>query len=102
MAKLVITTCPAEKTESIVRPLIEERLAACANIVAGVRSLYRWEGKIETSVEDLVLLKTRADLVESLGRRLRELHPYEVPEMIALPIESGLEAYLEWVDRVTR
>jgi periplasmic divalent cation tolerance protein len=81
--------------------LVEERLAACANIVKDIRSVFRWEGKIEDDSEALMVLKTREALFEDLEKRVRELHSYSVPEVIALPIVKGSEAYLSWLQEET-
>src|SRR5436190_242630 len=97
-ALLVFTTLPnADKAADLARALVEERLAACANLFPAVRSIYRWEGKIHDENEVLVLIKTRADAVERLKARILELHPYEVPEVLAVPVESGYPPYLEWL-----
>lgn len=102
-ALLVFTTLPnADKATEIARVLVEEKLAACANILPAVRSIYRWEGKLMDENEVLVLLKTRADTVERLKARILELHPYEVPEVLAVPVESGYPAYLDWIGAQTR
>ena len=102
-ALLVFTTLPnADKAAEIARALVEERLAACANLLPAVRSIFRWEGKIRDENEVLVLLKTRAENVERLKARILELHPYEVPEVIAVPIESGYQAWLDWMTAQTR
>jgi periplasmic divalent cation tolerance protein len=97
-AVVVLVTAPsAEVAERIGRALVEERLAACANVVAGVTSIFRWKGAIEQESEVLVILKTTAAGVEPLRRRVVELHPYEVPEVVALAVESGHGPYLDWV-----
>jgi len=102
-ALLVFTTLPnADKAAEIARALVEERLAACANLLPAVRSIYRWEGKIRDENEVLVLFKTRAENVERLKARILELHPYEVPEILAVPVESGYQAYLDWLSAQTR
>ena len=96
----VLVTAPAgEEGARIARILVEERLAACVNVLEGARSIYRWEGKIEDSGESLLVIKTSGRVLEALKARLREIHPYEVPELIALPIVGGLKEYLEWVGR---
>jgi periplasmic divalent cation tolerance protein len=77
--------------------LVEERRAACANIVPALTSIYRWQGKICRDREALVILKTRRSRVALLSRRVRELHPYSVPEIVALPVVLGYSAYLNWV-----
>ena len=95
---VALTTAPtADVAEAIGRSLVEERLAACANVVPGVTSIFRWKGAIERDGEVLVVLKTTAADVPALVRRLVELHPYEVPELIAWPVEAGHGAYLDWV-----
>ncbi len=83
--------------ERIARGLLEDRLVACANIVPGLRSLYWWRDEIQTDDEVLMLLKARSGDVDAIAARAVELHPYEVPEVIATPVISGLGAYLEWV-----
>lgn len=95
---VVFVTCPDRRTaERIGRTLVEERLAACANILPGLTSIYRWEGKVCRDPEALVLLKTRRSRFPALARRVRELHPYSVPEVVALPIALGSPDYLAWV-----
>lgn len=96
--RVVLTTCPdAATAEGIARALVEERLAACGNVVPGVTSIYRWQGRIETAGECLLILKTAAGRLAGLSARLTELHPYDVPEVLALPVEAGAPAYLRWV-----
>ena len=96
--RLVLTTCPDEATaETISQTLVEEGLAACGNIVSGLTSIYRWKGAVERADEWLVLLKTSAARLESLASRLRELHPYEVPELLVLDVALGDSDYLGWV-----
>ena len=102
-ALLVFTTLPnADKAAEVARALVEERLAACANLLPAVRSIYRWEGKIHDENVVLVLFKTRAETVERLKARILELHPYEVPEILCVPVESGYQAYLDWLSAQTR
>ena len=99
---LVLTTLGADTdAAALARTLVEERLAACANVVPGVVSIYRWEGAIETAEERLLLLKTRAALVERLAERLIGLHPYAVPEVLSLEVDRGAAAYLAWVAEET-
>jgi periplasmic divalent cation tolerance protein len=86
-----------EEARRVCRQLVEERLAACANLVPAVESIYRWQGAIESTTETLAILKTTADGFAKLEARLRELHSYEVPEIISLPVHGGSEAYLRWV-----
>jgi periplasmic divalent cation tolerance protein len=95
----VVVTAPGGDGERIARVLVEEGLAACVNIVPSVRSIYRWEGKVEDESESLLVIKTVAGALEGLKTRIRQIHPYEAPELIALPIVEGLEGYLEWIRR---
>jgi periplasmic divalent cation tolerance protein len=96
---LALSTCgSAEEAERIARGLVEARLAACVNIVPGLRSIYRWQGAVEDAGEWLLLIKSRRDLLEPLEAELRRLHSYEVPEMIAVAIVDGAPDYLAWMD----
>ena len=100
---LVLCTCPERETAlRLARALVEERLAACVSLVPGVTSVYRWEGAIQEDAEVQLLIKTRADRVRSLIARIGQLHPYEVPEIIAIPITEGSAAYLRWVETCTQ
>lgn len=95
---LVLTTCPDQATAMrIARTLVEERLAACGNVLPGLSSIYRWQEAVEMAEECLLLLKTRREGVDRLARRLAEIHPYEVPEVLALPVDRGAPEYLRWV-----
>ena len=97
-ALLVLSTFPdASTARRIGRQLVEEHCAACANLLPPLESIYWWEGKLENANETLVLFKTTADRYPALETTLRQLHPYEVPEIIALPIARGLPDYLRWV-----
>jgi periplasmic divalent cation tolerance protein len=87
-----------EVAESLADTLVHERLAACVNILPGARSVYEWQGKVEKEEECVLLIKSRSDRFEALSTRLLEEHPYELPELIAVPIETGLSAYLSWID----
>ncbi|MEJ2313647.1 MAG: divalent-cation tolerance protein CutA [Nitrospirota bacterium] len=99
---VVLVTAPSEKEGmEIARALVEERLAACVNVVGSLRSVFRWEGRIEDEGEVLLVAKSREGLFEALDRRVRDLHPYSVPEVIALPIVKGSEAYLSWLEEET-
>lgn len=91
------TAASAEEGVGIGRRLVSERLAACVNVVPGARSLYVWEGALQEADEAVLLIKTRRDRYPALARRLRELHSYTVPEIVAVPIEAGAPAYLDWV-----
>jgi len=97
-ALVVLVTAPsAEKAAELARALVEERLAACGNVVPGLRSIYRWQGKVEDEAEALLVLKTTRARFEALRERILALHPYEVPEVLALPVEAGSAAYLAWI-----
>jgi len=96
--RLVITTVASpEEAARLGRTLVEEHLAACATLVPGAQSIYRWHGEIESSAETLLLLKTEADRLSALESRLQELHSYETPEFVALAVESGSQDYLAWL-----
>jgi len=88
----------AEDAARIARALVERRLAACVNVLPGVRSFYRWNGAVEEDEERLLVIKTRRDRFEALRAALVALHPYELPEAIVLPIEAGHPPYLAWID----
>ena len=95
---LVLCNAPDETcAQQIANTLLERRLAACVNQLAPCRSVYRWQGKIETATEHPLLIKTTAACYAALEAALCELHPHEVPEIIALPVSAGLPAYLTWV-----
>ena len=95
---VVLLTCPDEDSAgAIARALVEERLAACVNVAADVRSIYRWRGSVEEARERLLIVKARSDRLDALAARMKELHPYEVPELLALPVARGLGPYLEWL-----
>jgi periplasmic divalent cation tolerance protein len=95
---VVVTTVPdRDQAEAIARALVEERLAACVNILAPATSVYRWQGTVETAEEVPLLIKTVRARLEALVGRLRALHPYALPEVIALPVAGGLPDYLQWV-----
>jgi periplasmic divalent cation tolerance protein len=97
---IVYTTCAKDgDAETLAQKLIERRLAACVNVVPGVRSFYRWKGNIEKDGELLLMIKTARGLVEQLRLELERLHPYELPEMIVTPIVDGSPNYLAWLDQ---
>jgi periplasmic divalent cation tolerance protein len=96
---VVYVTCPERSSaERIATALVEGRLAACANIVTGVTSVFHWEGRVDTDPEVLLIIKTRSDLLGALEDRVTTLHDYDVPEIIALPIIGGSRKYLDWID----
>lgn len=95
---LCYCSCPdADSARRIAEALVDERLAACVNQLPGIRSTYRWQGELITDSEELLLIKTTAARFEALKARLLELHPYEVPELIAVPVEHGHATYLDWI-----
>ncbi len=96
---VVLVTAPSDEiARTIARKLLDEKLAACINLLPPVASIYTWEGEIHEDTEILMLIKTRADLLEDrLIPTIKNLHPYEIPEIIALPIIQGLESYLTWI-----
>ncbi len=101
MAVLVTVDSQAE-AERIARALVTEQLAACVNIVGPITTIYRWQGTIEHGQELLLIIKTRAALFQDLERRVKALHSYDNPEVIALPITAGSAAYLDWLRGATR
>ncbi len=99
---VILVTAPDQQTaETIGRQLLEERLVACVNIVPGIRSMYWWQGVLEDDEEVLMLLKAPKESVQGIAARVKELHPYSVPEVIATEIVCGLAEYLEWVHKET-
>jgi len=100
---IVVLTTVASDDEAVrlVRALLERRLIACGTLVPGARSLYRWQGKIADEREVVILLKTRSARLETLQVAFGELHPYKVPELLALPVSAGLNKYLEWISGET-
>lgn len=96
--KIILGTCPNEtNAREVAAMLLEQKLAACVSILPSVRSLYRWQGKIEESEEWMILIKTGASRVEDVIREVEAVHPYEVPELITFAAEGGLSSYLGWV-----
>jgi periplasmic divalent cation tolerance protein len=101
--RVVLTTAPnAEVGGLIARALVEEGLAACVNVIPGVRSLYRWEDEIQDDPEVVLIVKTRADRWEALAARIEDLHPYDVPEVLVLPAVGGSIPYLRWIETETK
>ncbi|GMA38357.1 divalent-cation tolerance protein CutA [Mobilicoccus caccae] len=100
--EVVITGPDAEWAADLARVLVEERWAACAHILPEIRSVYRWQGQIEDAPEARLALHTRADLVADIATRVTELHSYDVPCVMALPLVGGLPDYLEWIATETR
>ena len=95
---VALSTAPdTEQAGRIARALVEERLIACANLVPGLTSVYRWQGEVQQEAEVLLVMKTRRALVPRLKERLPQLHPYEVPELVVTPLVDGLDPYCRWV-----
>jgi periplasmic divalent cation tolerance protein len=99
---LVLTTMPDDdRADELARTLVDERLAACVNVHAPMSSTYRWKETVEHEAERQLVIKTTRDRLAALNVRLQELHPYELPELIIIPIEGGSDAYLQWLARQT-
>ena len=97
-ALVVLVTAPSpEVAAGLARALVEARLAACGSVVPGLRSIYRWEGKVQDEAEVLLILKTTRGRFEALRDEVLRRHPYQVPEVLALPVEAGSAAYLAWI-----
>jgi periplasmic divalent cation tolerance protein len=95
---VILCTVPSHKVGTdIAGTLVTKRLAACVNIMPGLTSIYEWEGKLENEAEFLLIVKTSDDRIPDLVRKIEEIHPYDVPEIIALPVNSGSEPYIKWV-----
>lgn len=95
---IVLTNCPdAEVADRLARTLVEQRLAACVNRLPAVDSVYRWQGAVERAVEVPLLIKSTRERLSEIQEVIRALHPYEVPEIVAIPVVAGLPAYLRWV-----
>lgn len=100
---LVLTTVPDEKVgQRIAARVLEEKLAACVTISGAARSLYWWEGKIAREMEHILFMKTKASLFSELEDKIRKVHPYQVPEIIALPVQKGSADYLDWIRKETQ
>ncbi|XP_062111300.1 protein CutA, chloroplastic [Humulus lupulus] len=100
---VVYVTVPnKEEGKKLAESIVREKLAACVNRVPGIESVYEWEGKIQSDTEELLIIKTRQSLLEALTKHVEENHPYEVPEVIALPIHGGSTPYLKWLKNNTR
>lgn len=94
--RLLLSSAPPDRAEGIARHLVESGLAACVSLLPGAQSIYPWQGRIERAAETLLLIKSAAGVAD-IERALRSVHPYELPELIAVDIQSGLAAYLDWV-----
>lgn len=100
--KLVLSTCPPNEAPAIAKRLLEDRLIACCNILPQVTSMYWWEGRISTDAEALLVMKAPDTLIDQLVATIKDIHPYEVPEVVVLPVEGGFEGYLSWVEQSCR
>ncbi|MCB9566429.1 MAG: divalent-cation tolerance protein CutA [Myxococcales bacterium] len=100
--RLVLMTCPPDQAEQLLLQLLRERLVGCGNVVSGVRSCYWWEGQICRETESLILMETAPDRLPALLERAEELHPYEVPKIVAIDPSACVPGYLEWLSAVTR
>jgi periplasmic divalent cation tolerance protein len=101
-AMVVFTTVASdEEAVKLIRELLDRRLIACGTLFPGARSLYRWQGKVADESEVVLMLKTRSARLDSLRDAFGELHPYKVPELLGLPVDAGLEKYLEWINGET-
>ena len=96
--QVITTTETKASAQAIAHALVEKRLAACVQIIGPITSTYRWQGEIETAEEWMCLIKSRRDLYEALEEAIREVHPYDVPEILAVPVVAGSKDYLEWLN----
>jgi periplasmic divalent cation tolerance protein len=97
--QVVTTLADREKAEAIARELVEHRLAACVQLIGPIKSTYRWQGRIETTQEWMLVAKSRRDEYRDLEQAIATAHPYDVPEILAMPVLAGHQGYLEWLDR---
>jgi periplasmic divalent cation tolerance protein len=100
-AILALVTCPVDRAEALATALVEGRHAACVNIVPKVRSIYRWKGEVQNDDEALLVIKTQASAFDELKQAVLKLHPYELPEVIAVSVERGHQPYLDWIREST-
>jgi periplasmic divalent cation tolerance protein len=99
---LVLCTCPTRSAATVIATaLLEERIAACVNQVPGIKSMYRWDGRVEHDDEELLLIKTTSQMFPQVEATIGKLHPYELPEIIGVPLAAGSEAYLNWIKSAT-
>ena len=100
---LLLSTFPeTASVKSVAETLVNEKLAACINIVSGVQSIFRWQDKIDNANENILIIKTKDNLYDELEARIKELHPYELPEIVSVPIDKGLNKYLDWISENTK
>lgn len=100
-ALIVFVTCPPQAAAALAQTLVESRLAACVNILSGISSVYRWQDEVQRDDESLLLIKTSRARYPALEHAVRENHPYELPEVLAVAVEAGLPAYLDWLRDAT-
>jgi periplasmic divalent cation tolerance protein len=96
---VALVTCPPDQAEVIAKTIVESRLAACVNILPGITSIYSWEGAIHKDPETLLIIKTNRAFYDAFETKIKEIHPYDVPEIICVPIELGSQAYLSWLNQ---
>ncbi len=96
---VLVTASSQEEADDIATELVNSMLAACVNVIPGITSVYRWEGKLQHSQEWLLVIKSRRDVLDTLVQRVQTMHSYDLPEIIALPLTGGSDAYLGWLDR---
>jgi len=100
---LVLSTFPeTASVKGVAETLVNEKLPACVNIVSGVQSIFRWQDKIDNANENILIIKTKDNLYDELEARIKELHPYELPEIVSVPIDKGLNKYLDWISENTK
>lgn len=100
--RVIFCTCPKDLSNTIAEAVLHERLVACVNIIEEIKSKYWWNGELNTDIESLLIMKTRDDLVDSVVRKIRKVHPYQVPEIISIEIKEGNIEYLEWIKKETQ
>ena len=97
---LVLSTCPGSiSAKKMAQEIVTEKLAACVNVIPGVQSFFSWVGKVDTANEHMLIIKTTRDSYEALEAKIKKIHPYELPEIIAVPIETGFAGYLDWITK---
>ncbi|MHA2234608.1 MAG: divalent-cation tolerance protein CutA [Candidatus Thorarchaeota archaeon] len=94
---VALTTCPKDKSDTLARSLVEDKVCACVNIVSSVKSIYHWKEEIVTDEESLLIMKTQVDRKEDLWEAIKSKHPYEVPEFVVISIDSGSQDYFDWI-----
>ena len=100
---IVLSTCPGSiSAKKIAQDLVAEKLAACVNIVPGIQSYFSWVGKVDNANEHMLVIKTTTEVYPALEKRIKTLHPYELPEIVAVPIHTGLQGYLDWISTNTK